>query len=82
MTNPQPDRLDRMESLLERIINLQGQQQEQLGQHQERIQILLNAATDHNTRIARQDVLIERLDTLIERMIYREGRGDSEPPDS
>lgn len=72
MTNPQPDRLDRIEQslerssqLIERVIDLQAQQQEQLGQHQEQIQILLNAATDHNTRIARQDVLIERLDTII-----------------
>lgn len=67
MTNPQPDRLERMEALLERIIDLQGRQQEQ-------VEVLLNAAIRHETRIARQDAVIERLDTIIERMVYREGR--------
>lgn len=67
MTNPQPDRLDRIETLLERIIDLQGRQQEQ-------VEVLLNAAIRHETRIARQDAVIERLDTIIERMVYGEGR--------
>ena len=74
MTNPQPDRLDRMESLLERVINLQARQQEQ-------VEVLLNAAIRHETRIARQDAVIERLDAIIERMVYREGRdGNDLPP--
>lgn len=67
MTKPQPDRLDRIETLLERIIDLQGRQQEQ-------VEVLLNAAIRHETRIARQDAVIERLDTIIERMVYGEGR--------
>jgi hypothetical protein len=72
MTTNQPDRLDRMESLLERVINLQANQQEQM-------QVLINAALTHETRLARQDALIERLDNIIEQMIYREGRNGNEP---
>ncbi len=80
MTNLQPDRFDRMEALLERVINLQASQQEQ-------VEVLLNTAIRHDVKIAKQDILIERqnilierLDTIIERMVYREGRnGDSEP---
>lgn len=81
MTINQPDRLDRIEQLLERVVQIQERviltQEQQQGQ----VQILLNAATDHATRIARQDALIERLDTIIERMVYREGRdGDNNQP--
>ncbi len=73
MTNPSGDRLDRMEVLLERVIDLQARQQEQ-------VEVLLNAAIRHETRIARQDALIERLDTIIERMVYREGRNSDDDP--
>jgi uncharacterized membrane-anchored protein len=66
----QPDRLDRIEAnlerstqLLERVINVQETQQNQL-------QLLTNAVVNH-------EAMISRLDALLERLIYREGRNDS-----
>ncbi len=73
MTNSS-DRLDRIEQLLERMAQMQQDIVSLQGQQQGQIQILANAATDHAARIARQDALIERLDSILERMIYREGR--------
>lgn len=91
MTNSS-DRLDRIERILERLAQNQGQivqTQEQFaqgqsqiiqslermiqiqGQQQDQIQILASAA-------ARHDALIERLDAIIERMVYREGRGGND----
>lgn len=58
MTNS-GDRLERMENLLEWIIQVQQRQQEQ-------VEVLLNAAIRHETRISRQDNLIERLDAILE----------------
>jgi len=97
MTNSSSDRIDRMEQILERAMQLLGelalnqrqivQNQEQLIQNQEQqqtqIQVLVNAAANHESRLARQDALIERLDAIIERMVYREGRngdGDQTQP--
>lgn len=75
------DRLDRIEQLLERmaltqrdIVSFQEQQQGQ-------IQILANAAADYATRIAQNEQLIARLDAIIERLVYREGRnGNGDQP--
>ena len=50
-------------------------------QQQRQIQVLVNAALNHESRIARQDALIERLDAIIERLVYREGRnGNDDQP--
>lgn len=81
MTNSS-DRLDRIEQILERSTQLLGEIAQNQGQivqtqgqiiqiqerQQEQIQVLVNAATRH-------DALIERLDAIIERLVYREGRG-------
>ena len=87
MTNGSSDRLDRIEQILESLAQNQGQLAQNQGQivqsqglQQEQIQILANAALDHESSIARQDALIERLDAIIERMVYREGRGDGDQP--
>ena len=87
MNNGSRDRLDRIEQILESLAQNQRQliqNQEQMVQNQrlqqEQIQVLVNAALDHESRIARQDALIERLDTIIERMVYREGRGNGDQP--
>ena len=81
MTNGN-DRIDRIEALLERSTQLLqqiGQNQGQIitiqEQQQEQIQVLISAATRHNA-------LIERLDAIIERLIYREGRNGGESPHS
>ncbi len=72
MTNGSSDRIDRIERLLERIAENQQVQQEQ-------IKVLVSVSLDHVDRIARQDALIERLDAIIERMVYSEGRnGDDD----
>lgn len=103
MTTNQPDRLDRIEQslerstqLLERVIRVQERTLDTQERtvtfspgncKQQQIQILLDAATrhearlaEHDARLARQDALIERLDAIIERLIYREGR-DGDPPE-
>lgn len=52
---------------------------EQMIERQQRpIEVLAASSADHEVRIARQDALIERLDAILERMIYREGRGNEE----
>ncbi len=52
---------------------------EQAIERQQRpIEVLAASSADHEVRIARQDALIERLDAILERMIYREGRGNEE----
>jgi ABC-type transporter Mla subunit MlaD len=92
MTNGISDRLDRVEQILERSMRLLGQMaenqrqivqtQEQIIQNQEQqqsqIQVLVNAALNHKSGLARQDALIERLDAIIERLVYREGRGNGD----
>ena len=95
MTNASSDRLNRIEQILERSTQLLGdlaQNQSQIVQtqgrliqnqevQQEQIKVLVSLALDHADRIARQDAMIERLDAIIERMVYREGRnGDANPP--
>lgn len=87
MTNGGSDRFDRIERILEslaqnqeRLVSSQGQivqtagrileiQQQQQGQ----IQTLADAATRH-------EAMISRLDAILERLIYREGRGNGEQP--
>ncbi len=78
MTNGS-DRIDRIERLLEQIAQIQQRAISLQGQQQEQIQVLVNAAADHADRMARQDALIERLDAIIERMVYREGRNGDQP---
>ena len=94
MTNTSSDRLDRIEALLqqsvitsdERITRIEqalGRLIETQEVQQEQIKVLVSLTLDHADRIARQDALIERLDAIIERMVYREGRnGDANPPQS
>ena len=84
MTN-NSDRLDRIERILENlaqnqshIVQTQGQVIQIQERQQEQIQTLVNTALNHESRIARQDALIERLDAIIERMVYREGRGNGD----
>lgn len=71
MTSNQPDRLDRIEqsldrstNLLERVIQVQATQQDTL-------ETLVNSQL-------RQDAMIERLDAILERLIYREGRNNDQ----
>lgn len=82
MTGYQPDRLDRIESsldrstqLLERVVLVQERMSENQALTNERIEILLDAATRHESTIS-------RLDAIIERLIYREGRNGSEPKEN
>lgn len=93
MTNSS-DRLDRIEQILERlaqnqrqIVQAQGeivqahggivQNLERILQIQERqqdqIEALVNAATRHES-------IISRLDAILERLIYREGRSNGDQP--
>lgn len=82
MTNGSNDRLDRIERILEelarnqrQIIQTQGQIVQIQERQQEQIQILVNAAKRH-------DALIERLDAIIERLVYREGNRLGDQPQS
>ena len=83
------DRIDRIEALLERFftageggstnqLDRIGQSLEKvvdiLEQQSQQIKVLVEASTYHEARITRQEALIERLDNIIERMVYREGR--------
>lgn len=77
MTNGSSARLDQIEQILERSMQLLGaiaENQRQIIQNQEQqqrqIDVLVNAALNHESRIARQDALIERLDAIIERLVY------------
>ena len=88
MTNSN-DRFDKIVQILESLAQNQSQNtqiQEQIilaqERQQEQIQQLVSAALNHESRIARQDALIERLDAIIERLVYREGRGNGEQPQS
>ncbi|KJH70836.1 hypothetical protein UH38_15680 [Aliterella atlantica CENA595] len=86
MTSYQPDRLNRIEEslerstqLLERVVRVQERMLEtqsttleNQGRTNERIEILLDAATRHESTIS-------RLDAILERLIYREGRNGGEP---
>lgn len=85
MTNGSNDWIDRIEQILERSLQLLGNLAENqrqliqnLEQQQKQIEVLVNAALNHESRIARQDALIERLDAIIERLVYREGRNGNE----
>lgn len=84
MTQQPPDRLDRIEaslertSLLERLINVQGnflttqeQHQQRLAQHEQRI-------AQNDRILANHDALLQRLDAILERLVYREGREGTE----
>lgn len=92
MTNASSDRLDRIEQALERstqllervigvqdvllatqsqLVTVQGQLLTVQEQQNRQIQILLDSATRH-------DAMIGRLDAILERMIYREGRGSND----
>ncbi len=82
MTGYQPDRLDRIESsldrstqLLERVVRVQERMSENQARTNERIEILLDAANRHESTIS-------RLDAIIERLIYREGRNGGEPKEN
>ena len=57
----------------ERIVQIQGQIVQSQEQQQKQIQALVNAATHHEATIA-------RLDAILERLIYREGRGNGDQP--
>lgn len=85
-TNP-PDKIDRLENLVESLIrsseNLliaSERNQTQIStlatvalQQQQRVE---QVAREHEQRLARQDALIERLDAILERLVYRQGRND------
>lgn len=81
MTNFLSDRLDRIERILEglaqnqsQIVQAQGQFIQIQERQQEQIQVLVQTATRH-------DALIERLDAILERLVYREGRnGNGDQP--
>lgn len=68
------DRLTRIEAALEQVVQLQRQQQSNIGAIIESTRVLSEVARNHEARIARQDALLERLDSILERLIYREGR--------
>jgi len=57
-------RMDRLEATLETF--------------SEPIQVLLEASQQHDAIIASNNAMISRLDAIIERMVYREGRGNDE----
>lgn len=70
--------LERASNLLERVIRVQERTLdtqertlENQRQQEQQIQILLDAATRHEATIL-------RLDSILERMIYREGRDSNE----
>jgi len=70
------DLLERVIRVQERTLDTQERTLETQRRQEQQIQILLDAATRH-------EVTISRLDTIIERMVYREGRdGDSDPHQS
>ncbi len=89
MTSYQPDRLDRIENSLdrstqllervvrvqERLLETQAATLENQARTNERIEILLDAATRHESTIS-------RLDAILERLIYREGRNGGEPEEN
>lgn len=81
------DRFDRIERILEslaqnqeQLVSSQGQIVQTVGQileiqqqQQSQIQTLADAATRH-------EAMISRLDAILERLIYREGRGSGDQP--
>ena len=89
MINESSDRLDRIEQILEglaqnqgqiiqnqeKVIQTQGQIAQSQGLQQKQIQDLVTAATYH-------EAIIARLDAILERLIYREGRGNGDQPQS
>ncbi len=89
MTGYQPDRLDRIEESLdrstqllervvrvqERLLDTQANTLENQARTNERIEILLDAATRHESTIS-------RLDAILEGLIYREGRNGGEPEET
>ncbi len=76
MNNGSGNRLDRIEALLENSIIASNARMDRLEAaietFREPIEILLESATRH-------DAMISRLDAILERMIYREGRGNDDP---
>ena len=87
MSHGSSDRLDRIERILEglaqnqgkiiqnqeQIVQTQGQIAQSQGLQQKQIQALVNAVTHH-------EAIIARLDAILERLIYREGRGKGDQP--
>lgn len=61
--------LDRVIRVQERILDTQERTLVHQRRQEEQIQILLDAATRHESTIS-------RLDAILERLIYREGRGN------
>lgn len=74
------DRLDRILQILEALAKNQERIIQAQEEQQRQIEVLTNAALNHESRIARQDALIERLDAIIERLVYREGRDCGDRP--
>lgn len=62
--------LERSTNLLERVVQVQEQMISTQQRQDSRIQILVDAATRH-------EATITRLDAILERLIYKEGREDS-----
>lgn len=71
MTSNQPDRLDRIEQSLDRSTNLLERVIQVHATQQDTLETLVNSQL-------RQDAMIERLDAILERLIYREGRNNDQ----
>ena len=67
----QPGRLDRIEQSLERSTNLLERVIQVQATQQDTLEALANSQL-------RQDAMIERLDAILERLIYREGRNQND----
>lgn len=66
--------LERVLRVQERTLDTQERTLENQRRQEQQTQILLDAATRH-------EATISRLDTIIERLVYREGRNeDNQPP--
>lgn len=90
MTTNQPDRLDRIETTIENLTNVvaglanaavasdarMDRFEALVETSYEPVQALLEASTRHEATIANQEAMISRLDAILERMIYREGRNE------
>lgn len=67
--------LERVLRVQERTLDTQERTLETQKRQEQQNQILLDAATRHEATIA-------RLDAILERLIYREGRGNEDQPQS
>lgn len=68
MPTNQPDRLERIETILNLWSTIRAANW--FASRSPR------TIVGHEARLARQDTLVERLDSILERMIHREGRGE------